>query len=510
MDNARSKKIAKNTIFVYSRMILIVLIGLYTSRIVLQQLGAVDFGIFNVVGGLVTMFAIISNAIASSTTRFLTFDMADEVTDRLRRVFSTCLTINHILAVAIIIVAEVVGVWFLNSKLNIPPDRLFAAHVVLQCSILSFAVSLITSTYHGLIVAHEKMDFYAYMGFIEVIFKCIIAFGLTISSGDKLILYSVLSLLQYTLLLVGYIIFCHKNFKESRYRLYLDKQLSKEILSFTSWNLVGSSSRILRAQGVNVVINIFCGPLVNAARGISFQVFTMVTQFNSGFMSATQPQIIKLYAEDARESFFNLVQRSSKMSFFLLLILSTPILLQCPFVLDVWLDEVPEHTVLFVQLMLVFALVDSFSFALYYAVEATGQVKSYHLFVSTIQLLNVPISYLLLSNGYIPESAIIVYSVLTIICLFPTISILQKLTGFPAVHFLIHVVFRSIITGLLCMSIPAIIAYYSPDSFIGFIFVGASTVIWGGMIILLVGCNRSEREFILGYVQKLKNKVLRS
>ncbi|HXK76699.1 MAG TPA: lipopolysaccharide biosynthesis protein [Bacteroidaceae bacterium] len=509
MNQSKNKQIAKNTIYLYIRMLLIVLVGLYTSRIILQQLGVVDYGIYNVVGGLVAMFSMMSNAVSSSTTRFLAFEIEGGAMERLQKVFSTSLTINHILALAIIVVAECVGPWFLTHHLTIPPDRLMAAHVVFQCAVLSFGLSLIMSTYHGLIIAHEKMSFYAYMGILEVVLKCAIALMLSLSLLDKLMVYSVLLLGVQGLLLLLYMWHCRRYYGESRYILKMESALTRQMTSFAGWNMIGSSSLILRSQGVNIVINIFCGPVINAARGISFQVNSMVTQFNSSFMSATNPQIIKLYAEGERKQYFTLIERSAKFSFFLLLMLSTPLIIECPFVLDLWLDKVPAHSVPFVQLMLIFTLFDSFSIPLYYGVEATGRIKWYQLIVGTIQLLNLPISYLLLAHGFAPESTIVVYSILAIICLFPRVYILQHLTNFPAHRFLTHVFLRNIVAGLISLSGVWGVAHYCPDNGLGFMMVLCASIVWVAVVILYIGCSSEERKVLYAAAYKFWRKIVK-
>ena len=399
-----NRKIAKNTLLLYFRMLLTMAVSLYTSRIILNTLGVEDFGIYNVVGGVVAMFSIISGSLSAAISRFITYELGREGYDRLKVIFSSAVTIQVILAFLICILAEVGGVWFLNTQMNIPVERVVAANWVLQCSIFTFMINLISIPYNAAIIAHERMKAFAYVSILEVVLKLLVAFALYIVIFDKLKVYAVLLLIVALIIRFVYAYYCKRHFKECTYRFIYDKEVLREMAGFAGWNLIGSSAGVLKDQGVNIVINLFCGTTVNAARGIAVQVNNATQSFVRNFMTALNPQITKSYASSDSEYLMKLLYKGSRLSFYMLLLLSLPIIIETDCILSVWLKVVPEHTVNFVRLILVLAMCESISLPLITVMLATGKIRNYSIIVGGLNMMNFPFSYLLLYWGFEPES----------------------------------------------------------------------------------------------------------
>lgn len=383
--SANNKRIAKNTLLLYIRMLFLMAVNLYTSRVVLNVLGVEDFGIYNVVGGVVAMFSMLSGSLSAAITRFITYELGTGDRESLKRIFSSAVTIQIGLAVLIILLAEAIGVWFLNIKMNIPDARIVAANWVFQFSILTFAINLISVPYNASIIAHERMSAFAYISILEAIGKLAIAFLIVVSPMDKLIFYAILMCAVALIVRFAYGIYCKRNFEECTYHFIFDKDLLKRMFGFAGWNFIGATSAVLRDQGGNVVINLFCGPAVNAARGIAFQVNNAVSGFVTNFMTALNPQITKSYAAGDRDYMMTLIYQGARLSFYMLLLLSLPVLINTHYILELWLKTVPEHAVLFVQLVLVFAMSESISHPLITAMLATGKIRNYQLVVGGLQ-----------------------------------------------------------------------------------------------------------------------------
>ena len=341
---ANSKNIEKNTIVLYIRMLFLMVISLYTSRVILNSLGVEDYGIYNVVGGFVSMFSMISTSLAGAISRYLTFSLAKDTPERLREVFSTSIIIQVLLCVILLILAETFGIWFINTKMVIPPDRLIAANWVFQLSVLTTMIQLISVPFNSLIIAHEKMSAFAYIGIYEGVVKLLIALAIPYASADSLIMYAILMCLLSVSVRMLYGRYCSKHFLESKFRFVMDKELIKSMFGFAGWNFIGTTAGVLRSQGINVLINLFCGPAVNAARGIAIQVNTAVSGFCSNFTTAVRPQITKSYAVGDKEIYENLVIKTAKLSFLILMVLCIPIIVESEYIINLWLVDVPEYT----------------------------------------------------------------------------------------------------------------------------------------------------------------------
>lgn len=501
-----NKRIAKNTLLLYCRMLFLMAVSLYTSRVVLNALGVEDFGIYNVVGGIVAMFTVLSGSLSAAISRFITYELGKGDQSNLNKIFSSAVTIQLSLAGIIILLAETIGLWFLNVKMNIPEIRMEAANWVFQFSILTFAINLISVPYNASIIAHEKMSAFAYISILEAVGKLTIAFFIVISPMDKLIFYSILMCLVAIIIRSTYGNYCKRHFNECTYHFIWDKKLLKQMFGFAGWNFIGAASAVLRDQGGNVVINLFCGPSVNAARGIAFQVNNAVNQFVTNFMTALNPQITKSYASGEKEYMMTLIFQGARLSFYMLLLLSLPILTNTHYILELWLKTVPEHTVYFVQLVLIFALSESIAQPLITAMLATGRIRNYQIIVGGLQMMNLPISYLLLQLGFFPEIVIIIAIGISQCCLAARLILLKGMIGISIRKYLQKVYFNIIAVSIAAVILPLISTNYIEESFINFIFISLIAIICTITSIYFIGCNHQERQFIHQKLGTIKSK----
>ncbi len=496
-----NKRIAKNTLLLYMRMLFMMAVSLYTSRVILHTLGVEDFGIYNVVGGVVSMFSVISGSLSAAISRFITYELGKGDKDKLIRIFSSSVTIQIGLGLVILILAELVGVWFLNAKMNIPDGRMYAANWVFQLSILTFVINLVSVPYNAAIIAHEKMSAFAYISILEVIAKLVIVYLLVISPIDKLIFYAVLMATVALLIRFVYGYYCKRHFEECTYHFIFDKELLKKMFGFAGWNFIGAASAVLRDQGGNIVINLFCGPAVNAARGIAYQVNTAINGFVSNFMMALNPQITKSYASGDKEYMMTLIFQGARLSFYILLLLSLPVIINVHYILTLWLKIVPEHTTQFVQLVLIFAMSESISNPLVTAMLATGKIRNYQIIVGGLQMMNLPISYVLLRLGCIPETVLIVAICISQCCLAARLYMLRGMIGLSISQYLSNVYFNVLSVSVLSAIIPCAVFYYLNETFINFMLVCVISVICTCIVIYYIGCNNQERQFILSKVK---------
>lgn len=504
-----NKRIAKNTLLLYVRMLFMMAVSLYTSRVVLNALGVEDFGIYNVVGGVVAMFTVLSGSLSAAISRFITYELGKGNQENLNKIFSSAVTIQIGLAGIIILLAETIGIWFLNIKMNIPEIRMEAANWVFQFSILTFAINLISVPYNASIIAHEKMSAFAYISILEAIGKLAIAYLIVVSPMDKLIFYAILMCIVALIVRFTYGNYCKRHFSECTYHFIWDKQLLKQMFGFAGWNFIGAASAVLRDQGGNVVINLFCGSTVNAARGIAFQVNTAVNQFVTNFMTALNPQITKSYAAGNKEYMMTLIFQGARLSFYMLLLLSLPILVNTHYVLELWLKIVPEHAVLFVQLVLIFAMSESISQPLITAMLATGKIRNYQIIVGGLQMMNLPISYLLLRLGFFPEIVIIVAICISQCCLAARLILLRGMIGVSIRKYLQKVYFNILTVSVVAVVLPLISTQYIDETFIGFIIVSLIAVICTIISIYFIGCNRQDRQSIHQKLNAIRTKITR-
>ena len=492
----------------YFRQFLIMGVSLYTSRIVLQTLGVTDFGIFNVVGGMVTMFSFLMSTMASASQRYLSYDLANGNKVKLKETFSLILLTYILLAVVTVVLIESVAVWFLNNKMTIPYDRLIAANWVLQFAVLTFVAQIFSTPYLSVIIARENMDVYAYISILDVILKLLIVFSLLAFSYDKLILYAVLMFLSSALITAIYILYCHRKFPESRFAVYYDKKRLKDMLGFAWWNMIGTISNLFRSQGINILLNMFFNPAVNAARGIAYQVNSAITGFSSNFYTAVRPQIIKAYASNENDRMKSLIFYSSRLAFYLMLVISLPILLSTQPLLALWLGNPPEFSVLFVQLILINALLEVFSLPLTTGLQATGNIKNYQIIVSGIYLLNLPVSYILLKAGMPPETPMFVNIVLVIIAILPRLWLCKKYYGLSIKDYTIDVLSKACIAAAACYFICKFIVLkvFVISSSLSLVLNIITMTIISIAVIYLLGLTRNDRQKINGIILQKVHK----
>ena len=491
----------------YCRMMLTMLVTLYTSRVILNTLGVEDFGIYNVIGGVVAMFSFLNTAMASGTQRFLSYELGRNDLVQFRKVFSITLTIHIGIAIIILLLAETIGLWFLNTRINIPVERMEAARWIFQFSTLSFLVTVIQAPYNASIIAYEHMSAYAYVSIIEVILKLLIVFILTWASYDKLKLYSVLMFAVIFITVAIYRFYCKKKFKGCDYYFVWDRAMYLKLLGYASWNLFGSFAYIGFTQGINILLNIFFGPVVNAARAVAYQVNLSIQTLAGNFQLAANPQIIKSYAADDKNHMMELIFQSSRYSFYLLLLFSLPMFLEAEMVLKAWLKIVPDYTSLFCRLIIINAMIDCVSCPLTTAAQATGIIKKYQAVVGSVLLLNVPVSYLFLRFGFSPEVTIYVSIVLSAVALFFRLLILRNLINLSIRHFIMRVVVASFLVGLVASLIPSMLRLHMIETHYRFFIVCLVAVLSSLLSVYFIGLNSSEKNFILKRIATLFNQI---
>lgn len=495
-NSENNKRIAKNTLLLYFRMLLMMVVNLYTSRVVLNALGVEDFGIYNIVGGVVAMFSILSGSLSAAISRFITYELGRGNIGNLNKIFSASITIQLLLSLIVVLLVESIGIWFLNCRMIIPVNRIIAANWVLQFSLFTFVLNLVSVPYNASIIAHERMSAFAYISILEAIGKLAIAFLIICSPIDRLIFYSMLMCIVAIIIRLAYAQYCKKHFEECIYHFNWDRNILKNIFSFAGWNFIGAASAVLRDQGGNVVINLFCGPTVNAARGIAFQVNNAVSGFVQNFMTALNPQITKSYALNDREYMMILIYQGARLSFYMLLFLSLPILMNTSYILSLWLGIVPDHTTLFVQLVLIFAMSESISNPLVTAMLATGKIRNYQIVVGGLQLLNLPISYMFLKMGCVPETVLIVAIVISQCCLAARLYMLRGMIGLSVRTYLLQVYVNVVLVAFISCIVPFYFSKYFSGGFIGFVLMSLLCFLCTLMTVLFVGCNAKERDFI--------------
>lgn len=504
-----NKRIAKNTMLLYGRMGLMMIISFFTARITLEALGVENYGINNVVGGLVSMFSLISSSLTASAGRFITFGLGAGDKERLNRIFSTSVNIHIVLAVIVVLAIETIGIWFLNNKMVIPADRLTAAHWVLQCSVISFVVGLLSTPYNAAIVAHERMDIYAYFSLFDAVSRLAIVFSIKYYGGDKLILLAIISLIPMLIKQFYYWQFCKKNFEECTYHPTWDKAMFKEMTSFAGWNFIGCTAGQMKDQGVNIAINMFHGPAINAARGIAMQINGIIGQFSSTFMMALDPQITKEYASGDFERMHKLIFKGTRLAYYLFLFLSLPIFFEVETILYIWLGQVPEHTILFCRLVIILSLAEIISAKLITAQNANGNIRNYQIVVGGTLLMNFPVSYYLLYLGYMPEITLVVAIVIAQICMCERLFFLRNSVKLPVAKFFYNVYGNVILVTLVSAAIPALCYTSMAPGLKRFFTICVISVITSAISIYCIGCDKGERKLIHRYACKIVAKFFR-
>lgn len=498
MDNsANNKRIAKNTLILYVRMFFIMAVTLYTSRVILQVLGVEDFGIYNVVGGVVAMMGLLKGAMSSATTRFITFELGRNNLEQLKKTFSVCMMIYALIFIIFIILAETIGLWFLNSQLTIPPERLQASNWVYQFTIISVVIEMMSQPYNAVIISHEKMSFYAYVSILEVILRLLVVYLLSIIPIDNLGAYGFLMMMTSIIIFVVYHIYCKYNFAETHFQYCNDWKLFKSILSYSGWNLFGSASSVVKGQGLNIILNIFFNPVVNAARGIAFQINSAISQFSQNFYTAVRPQITKYYAQEDLDSMFKLVFRSGRFSFYLNLFLGVPLIVETPGLIHIWLGQEPDYVVMFSRIIIIISLIDAMAHPLMTSIHSTGHVALYQSVVGSMKIMNLPISYLFLKHGYPPVIVFQISLIITTLSLFMRLLILKRyISSFPVMKYVLKVLVTCMLVAVSSFILPLAIHIDSFSSSLNIIINCIICFLSVFCVVYLLGLNGEEKQFL--------------
>lgn len=484
-------------------MLLTMAVTLYSSRVILQTLGVEDYGIYNVVGGVVAMFGFLNTSMVASTQRFMSYSLGSDESSQVAKVFSNSLLIHILIAFIILVFAETIGLWFFYNKLVIPDERMNAAFWVYQLSIVSFILNVVRVPDNSAIIAYEKMSAYAYFSIIEVMLKLAIVFILPYLSYDKLVSYAVLVLIVGLLINLVYRLYVRRHFSHITFKPQYEKGLFKEMASFAGWSLWGNLSASLSSYGLNIVLNMFFGPIVNAARGIAFQVQAAIVSFGSNFMVAVNPQIIKSYAHKDLDYMSKLVFRSSRLAFFLLFIMALPIINNREYILSLWLGEYPEYTSVFVLLILIDSLINILSGSIQTAINATGRIKYYQTIVGGILLANLPIAYLLLKFGasvYVPFVASILLSLVAMVV---RLLVFKRQTGISYGKFYTNVLPRTIAVVILSCIITQCCGFNNAITFSHLMLNVVITLIVVATAIFFVGLEKDERAWAVAKLNSI-------
>lgn len=503
MNSSSNKRIAKNTLFLYVRMFLTLGVSLYTSRVVLNTLGVEDFGIYNLVGGVVVLFSFINGSMTTATQRFLNFEMGKANLDGIHKVFCISTNVYFFISFIIVLLAETIGLWFLNNKLNIPIDRMNAANIVYQFSILAFVVNILKIPYNASIIAYEKMSFYAWVSIVEVTLKLIIVFALVYFIFDKLILYSILTFGVSVLIYLIFRIYCRNKFSSCRYQYMKDNKLTKKLLSFSGWSMFGNVAVIGSNQGISMIMNMFLGVTINAAMGVANQVNTAVYGFVSNFQMAFNPQIVKTYASGSLEAHKKLIYQSSKLSYFLLLIIAVPILFNTEYILTVWLKIVPSYSAIFAQLIIMLSLLDALSGPFWMSTNAMGKIKYYQIGVSILMLLNLPIAFIILHYGFSPEYVFVAKLALSFIIYLFRVMYVKSFLKFTFKDFFSNVISRILLTTVFIGVVMLLFKYQvlpKGDSILNLFIFTIISLFVSVIGVIGLGINKIERKLVMSFI----------
>ena len=492
-DHINNKRIAKNTLFLYFRTLFVMLVSLYTSRVILEILGVDDYGIYQVVGGMIAMFSILSSALSTAISRYLTYELGTGHTEKLRKIFSTSIIIQICLALVVFVVAELLSVWFIEHKMNVPESQLDATKWVLQFTLITFCVTLISVPYNAVIIAHEKMKAFAYISILEVSLKLGVCYLLLVSPINRLVSYAFLLMVVSIIIRLIYSWYCHRHFEECGGKFGFDKLLFREMVSFSGWSFFSNSASILNNQGVTMLINVFFGLTVNAARGLAMQVESAVLQFVNNFTMAVNPQITKSYASGELDGMYKLVCRGAKFSYFAMLVLALPLFLEMKRVLTLWLGDVPEYTVIFAQLSLIMGMCDCIGTTGFTACMATGKLKTYALVITPIGYLEFIFTWILFLYGAPVVSTYYLFIGVKTMVIIARMFLLKKMVGMPVEMYIKEVFLPIILTTIVAIILPIFIYKLMTTSLLRFFVVIVSAFISVVISTYFLGLSKNER-----------------
>ena len=503
--SANNKRIAKNTLLLYFRTIIIMLVSLYTSRVILNVLGVEDYGIYNVVGGFVAMFSMISGALSASISRFLTFELGRGDKKRLNQVFSMSVNIQVAIVLIILLLGVSLGGWFLNEKMNIPVERMTAANWVLYCSLVVFCINLISIPYNACIIAHEHMNAFAYVSILDAFLKLAVCYMIAISPFDKLVSYAVLLAVAALLVRLVYGIYCKRHFVECHYRWTKDTLLFKQMFGFSGWSFLTNTCNIFNTQGVNILINMFFGVALNAARGIANQVEGAIMQFVYNFTMALNPQITKNYAVGNTNEMFKLVCRGAKFSYFLLLLFAMPMMFEAEQVLTIWLKIVPDKTVVFLRLTIIGSMINMLGNTGYTACMATGNIRRYVIIISGVGCLVFPLTWIAFKFGLPAESAYIIFILVHIGVTSVRLYVMKGLLQFPPMMFMKDVVLKIGAVTVVAVIVPLLIFKQMDSTFLRLVVTILVCTLSTCICIYTIGLTRNERIKVKGKIIAIIN-----
>lgn len=504
MSNLNSnKRIAKNTVFLSIRMVIVLLIGLYTSRVLLQTLGVEDYGVYNVVGGFVSMFAFVNSAMNNGIQRFYNYELGKSGEDGARKVYRCALITQTAIAIIVVVATETFGLWYMYNKMVIPPERFYAAEYIFQFSIISIVLTIMQIPFSAAVTAHERMDFFAIVSIIDVVLKLVIIIILPIIDADHLITYGFLIIIVSVFDFLMYFIYARRNFQELHGGKQLDKSLLKEMVSFSGWNLFGSFSYVLREQGLNLLLNAFFGPIVNAARGVAYQILKAVQSFVGNITTASRPQLTQSFAQGNITRTFNIMYSMSKMCYISVFVFALPVMLEVDSILSLWLgNNVPEHTSSFALLIVGAALIHVFNPPTSFVVHATGKMRKYQTVTTIFSLLLLPISYLFLKKGAAPEIVFVLYFIFMFLGQLLSLYILHTIVYFSIKDYLKKVIWPCFLLTLLSSILPLLIRVFLEQTIwrlLGVAFVSGGCVLAISYAFVL---NNSERSIVKGMIKR--------
>lgn len=491
-----NQRILKNTIYLYIRQFIIIALSFFSTRIVLEKLGASDYGINNVVGGFVSMFTVLNSILQTGTRRFLALNLGKDNSELMKRTFSTAFVIHLIVGIVIVILLETVGTWFLNTRLNINTDRMLAANWVFQFSVLAVFLNITQSPYTSIVTAYERFNIYAIMSIFDVIAKIAVLFLLIFIPGDKLIIYAALLLIVCILNIAIYRIYCIKHFNECAFSLKIDQSLFHEMMKFSGWSVIANVFQVANNQGLSLLLNIFFNTIVNAARGLAGTITYAISTFVNGFIIASEPQLIKYYGAGDKKHFEQLIFNITQYTLFLISILAVPVFMEMDYVLELWLGEVPEYTSGFIKITMISSIVVNSYTMIDRGIMASGHIKQLALIANTIPIIVLPLVYLVLKLGFNPLVAYIVNVIPQFLGLFATLWIIKKYLGFPSMAFLRKVVLKTyLLIGLSC-AIPYFVHCNMSSGLIRFLIVCSLSIISTITIMYIFALNKETRRMV--------------
>lgn len=491
----QKKRIAKNTLYLYIRMLVRLAVTLYTSRVVLASLGIDDYGVYNVVGGITLLFSFFQGAMSTATQRFMNVSLGKKDQDGFKRTFNVSMTSQISIIILLLVLAESLGLWFLNTKLNIPPERMTAANWVYQFTLVSCCFTILQTPYHASILSHEKMSFYAYLTLADVGLKLGIVFLLVFSPIDKLITYAALLAVVSLLMTVITQVYCHHQFSACRYTFFWDRALFREMFAFSGWSLCESGANMAVVQGRSFLINIFGTVALNAALGVANQVSVAVYNFVVNFQASFNPQIVQAYTKGDRNYLLSLINQSSKFSYFLLFALTLPLVLNMPFITEIWLKDVPPNTVLFCRITLLYYLIEALASPFWITAWAVGNIRKYQLVVSALRILILPITYFLLKEGFAPYTVLVAWVIGNAVIYLYRIVYLHQSIAFPWRRYAKEVLFPCLLVTLLSAPLPYLIHTYT-HQWTDLIATTLGSLILTGLAIWGLGLTKTERKHL--------------